>query len=266
MPDIEYIAGFDPPLAQLGYGLMSSVGFPPAPTFFAQLQTNLLLNAGTGSATFTRATTAYVSDFESLLKQAISGEARFTGARRVANRCQRSENVTTGGGGWTAIGTATTPDSNTVTLAAVSDYVRAGVTSGFGASNETITISFEAYADTAFNIAVTANDTGAWSTYNTYALIALTASYRRYSVTLSRTAGTSAALYVIFGDKKHDNTSAGATIGTFHLKNVQIERVTGQSNQNPSEYVSVGVTSAPYHGAGVDGVAYFSHENGNVVS
>ena len=46
----------------------------------------------------------------------------------------------------------------------------------------------------------------------------------------------------------------------------QVEDVTGQSNTNPSEYVSVGVLSAPYHGANVDGVKYFSQQNGNTVA
>jgi len=44
------------------------------------------------------------------------------------------------------------------------------------------------------------------------------------------------------------------------------EDVTGQTNQNPSEYVSVGVLSEPYHGAGVDGIKYFDTENGNSVA
>ena len=39
---------------------------------------------------------------------------------------------------------------------------------------------------------------------------------------------------------------------------MQLEDVTGQSIQTPSEYVSTNVlTSAPYHGAMVDGVKYF---------
>lgn len=45
-----------------------------------------------------------------------------------------------------------------------------------------------------------------------------------------------------------------------------LENTTGQSNQNPSEYVSVGVLSAPYQGAGVDGVQYFPYLNGNTVA
>jgi hypothetical protein len=39
---------------------------------------------------------------------------------------------------------------------------------------------------------------------------------------------------------------------------MQLEDVTGQSVQTPSEYVSTGVlNSTPYHGANVDGVKYF---------
>jgi len=38
----------------------------------------------------------------------------------------------------------------------------------------------------------------------------------------------------------------------------QIENVTGQADQTASEYVSVGVLAAPFHGAGVDGCKYFT--------
>ena len=39
---------------------------------------------------------------------------------------------------------------------------------------------------------------------------------------------------------------------------MQLEDVTGQSVQTPSEYVSTNVlNSTPYHGANVDGVKYF---------
>ena len=46
----------------------------------------------------------------------------------------------------------------------------------------------------------------------------------------------------------------------------QGEFISSQSNQNPSEYVSVGVLATPYHGANVDGVKYFTTENGNTVA
>ena len=39
---------------------------------------------------------------------------------------------------------------------------------------------------------------------------------------------------------------------------MQLEDVTGQSIQTPSEYVSTNVlTTAPFHGSNVDGVKYF---------
>ena len=39
---------------------------------------------------------------------------------------------------------------------------------------------------------------------------------------------------------------------------MQLEDVTGQSVQTPSEYVSTNVlNAAPYHGSNVDGVKYF---------
>lgn len=46
----------------------------------------------------------------------------------------------------------------------------------------------------------------------------------------------------------------------------QCENVTGQSIQTAGEYVSVGALSAPYHGAGVDGVKYFNTDiSGNPI-
>jgi len=53
--------------------------------FRAPLLTSLVPTRGTGAPTFTRATTAYVSDYEGVMRQVLSGEARFTGARRVQN-------------------------------------------------------------------------------------------------------------------------------------------------------------------------------------
>jgi hypothetical protein len=64
-------------------------------------------------------------------------------------------------------------------------------------------------------------------------------------------------------------TVAGTIIVTASvadLATIQLENSTGRTDTTtPSEYVSVGVESAPYHGAGVDGVRYFATENGNSV-
>lgn len=64
-------------------------------------------------------------------------------------------------------------------------------------------------------------------------------------------------------------TGAGTIIMTASVAPVvdyQIENVTGQTNQNPSEYVSKGVLSSPYHGLGADGAKAFTYLNGNTVS
>lgn len=65
-------------------------------------------------------------------------------------------------------------------------------------------------------------------------------------------------------------TAAGTIVVTASvaaLATIQLENATGRADTTaPSEYVSVGVESAPYHGAGVDGVQFFATENGNSVA
>ena len=53
---------------------------------------------------------------------------------------------------------------------------------------------------------------------------------------------------------------------TVFITKTQLENVTGQSNQAPGEYQSVGVLAAPYQGAGVDGLGFYNTLNGNTVS
>ena len=55
----------------------------------------------------------------------------------------------------------------------------------------------------------------------------------------------------------------GATTSDVYCWGAMVENVTGQTNQNPSEYVSTNVLSYPYQGAGVDGVQYFNYTNPN---
>ncbi|MEE9532730.1 MAG: hypothetical protein V3W52_17260 [Syntrophobacteria bacterium] len=54
--------------------------------------------------------------------------------------------------------------------------------------------------------------------------------------------------------------------GVLEITKWQVEEVTGQAIQTPSEYVSNGVLASPYHGAGIDGVKNFNYANGNTVS
>jgi len=64
--------------------------------FLAELSTTLVPQRSVAAPTFTRATTATVEDFEGLIKTAISGEARFKGARRVENLLTYTEDFSNG--------------------------------------------------------------------------------------------------------------------------------------------------------------------------
>lgn len=62
------------------------------PSFDLPLTHSLIpARAGNYTPTFTRSSTATVTDFEGLLKTVKSGEARFSGARRVENLNPQSE-------------------------------------------------------------------------------------------------------------------------------------------------------------------------------
>jgi len=84
----------------------------PAETFFAPLTNSLALTTGTGPATFTRASTATVVDDQGIVRNCVSGESRFQGARRGGtNYCLQSQVIT--GGPWSiAFGSITqTPNA-----------------------------------------------------------------------------------------------------------------------------------------------------------
>lgn len=163
---------------------------------------NLLSGAISSLVTFTRATTATVTDFEGLIKNTKSGEVRFDGMRRVENLL-----------------------SNTETLSTQSVTVLAGT--------HVFTLGSASTGSVTFSGAATGTLSG-------------NGVDRKY-ITLTTTAA-----------------SLTITV-TGSVKQAQLENVTGQSNQNPSEYVSKGVLSAPYQGANVDGVQYFPYTNPNCI-
>ena len=172
------------------------------PSFFAPLKTTLVPTISTASPTFTRTSTATVTDFSGQQWQTKLGEARFVGARRVRNL-------------YTASTTLSTQGVTTIAGTYVSSF------SGTG------------------SITYSGSCSGSLSGTGTSI---------RMAITLTAAAGTCTS------------TVSGS------VTSAQFENVTGQSNQNPSEYVSVGVLSSPYQGANVDGVQYFNYLNGNTVS
>lgn len=235
-----------------------SRGFLRVADFIAPLKTSIVPTRGVGPATFTRASVAYIVDWEGLLKSCVSGEARFYGARRVQNLvgvC--SENNTT------ITTTDTTSSTSTVTTVSlnVADTARWYVSGG------TLTLG---------------------KTYRCRAVIACATSRTVLVRAVSNAGGTAASVNLAVGPTPQIvslivtpslagvvmfgldiRTAAGAsdtTTGTFTFTMQQIEDVSGQSNQNPSEYQSVGVLAAPFQGANVDGVQYFTTQNGNTVA
>lgn len=243
------------------------------PSFDLPLTSSLVpARAGDYTPTFTRSSTAVVTDFEGLLKTVKSGEARFSGARRVENLNPQSE----ADSNWVAGGT-TPPTVNTSVLyagkTAVSTVFPAGV-NGYGASRgtgSTFPIVFGRTYRTRFTIAsdrpligtesiqIYATGDAGGVVVNLDASRNLSTAWATFSGT-SIMGGTGVDYFTIFPSS---NLSSPITI---YLTERQMEDVTGQANQNPSEYVSTGVLSAPYHGAGVDGIKYFTYQNGNTVT
>jgi hypothetical protein len=223
-------------------------------SFDLPLTTSLVprLAKGSNVPTFTRATTATVTDFEGLLKTVKSGESRFEGARRVENLFAFSEKfddaswvVTTSGGGTATIST----DKKSITFdVPIGGRAFINRTQSGQSSNSHIL---------SFNQVINSGT----PSLGTITLGGTEAPSISTNGRISKITDASGTL-VRFG-----LGCAGATTSACNatFTKPQLELVLGQSNINPSEYVSNGVLSAPYHGAGVDGVKYFPYENGNTV-
>ena len=237
------------------------VFFNPAMSFQASLQTTLVPehSQGSGTPTFTRATTAYQIDFEGKLNLALSGESRFQGARRVRNYAvTTSEDFSNAI--WNKGGTATItagisdPLGGTTAyqldLPADSDSLRNIVTMPAGSSQ---LYSIWMKADVAGTIRLVDGNNGTPD-----AEISVTPAWRRVSSGVGSPASGTRWFFI--------QRNGVGQLAKIYIWRALVEDVTGQANQNPSEYVSVGVLSAPYHGANVDGVKYFSTLNGNTVA
>jgi hypothetical protein len=248
-----------------GWPISGSGGVPvsglgpvgPQPIFFAPLTNTLVpTTAGNPAFTFTRATLAYAMGFEGVLRQGISNEARFQGARRVRNLLAGNSTTMTGPG-WTVNGATLTPgalgptglsDANTLTVVSASPAVYGSITLAASATiassiwirrrTGTGTVQMVGHAAGA-SITITPLVDGTW---------------RRFAIT---SLDSAVAIYV--GVQL-------ATVGDqIDVAYAQFEQVDGQSNQAPGEYVSVGVLAPPYHGNAVDGVQYYPTYNGNRV-
>lgn len=230
-------------------------------------------SAGSSTPTFTRATTKTVVDWEGVLRTALSGEACFTGARRVRNLVAgSSENFangswipSTGGVGSAAVvtnETAALPSGATGTVSRVQLALNGGSSAsdlsvlGQSAGGVSLNIVTSCWLRTRDGTTKIVWLRGASGTNGT--LVTVTGSWQRFS-------GIQAASVLLTQILLRGGTGTSDS-ADLQAWGFQAEDVTGQSNQNPSEYVSVGVLSAPYQGAGIDGIQYFDYQNANTVA
>lgn len=217
----------------------------PQPSFYAPLKTSVVPHRGDGAPSFTRATTATQQDHEGKLNAVLSGEARFTGARRVRNLCTNSYDFS----GFTknAAGTATfptmtfgheAPDGSMTAIRIVATCAAAAGDSAWVALAAT-TAATGTYARSLWikdNGGTTKAVCLKQSSAGASDVVTVDGTWRRYSPANVTLAGPdSNALTCGLRGGVTPNGSIDILVWR-----PQFQEVTGQSNQNPSEYVSVG--------------------------
>lgn len=250
-------------LNRLGLGLAGEAG--------GSMVSNLaLLSALPESVTHIRASTHSVTDNLGAVHIVKSGEARFYGARRTENLCQHSEDFVTG---WTVGSGVNAPVSETgVSLRTGRESIKK-IERTTGGSN-IITRNSVAYRPGQHTYSV------ALATGNGTDTIRLRIEDQTTSTLLSQvdvvpplyTGPGSMRTYAVVGtipDTQNyrfivTNPTAGAS--TVYIDGALIQYTHGRTNGVPDDYVPIGIGSAPWYGANVDGVKYWDTECGNTIS
>ena len=192
------------------------------------LQNTLVPELATGSATpsFTRATTASVPDFEGKVNTALSGESRFKGARRVENLIAGSSEdfgnaAWKVGGGASKVGAVTVEgiDAWEISFSANADELFQSSQAVYNDKTLVESVWLRAKTGTV-DVSLDMDASGNTLTLDT--------TWRRYSTLETVTGGTQPSV-------------VAKESGSIYIAKFMVENVTGQSNQNPSEYVSSGV-------------------------
>jgi hypothetical protein len=217
--------------------------------FQASLLTSALPEKGMGAPSFTRATPKTFVDYEGRVRTAISGEVCFTGARRVQNYLNATEAMS--GGNWASsfggAGSAATCTGGFLAPDGTSTAFR--VQANRSASNTASDISTwvnpsgSAPIGTSVNSVWIKSNTGA----NQNVLLSLAAANAGDLVVATPTWQRVANVPKNYGIVTANSFAIGTrgTLGSDQVIDVlvwhpQAELVTGNSNQNPSEYVPVG--------------------------
>lgn len=258
-----------------GGGSGGAVLPPTGRTMLANLKSSLILDEGTGGPTWSRATKAWGFNELGYLEELASGCAFFGGARLVRNLAPRSEVINSG---WPIAGT-TTPDANTLLESAGGTTHQCGssittlgtyllevwMKRGAGSTRHVrLEVNGTGLARVNFNL-----DTGAVASIaqsGTLSLISYGADadvdasgYRRFYIRIHASASESNTFYPARLTEGLNGPISYSGDGTSSvlISKVKISDVTNYDASYVPEYVSVGVVSSPYHGAGIDGAKYF---------
>lgn len=188
-----------------------------------ELTNTVVPQRGSVPMSFTRASVRRELDYSGLFVELLSGEVGFRGARRVRNGIAGSSEDLTNAT-WLAVSGFTKVNATQLDTAAGANILRNNTT--FLTANRVFRVSLDAYIVSGATSGTLTIDIG-----NAYAAsVTIDTAVKRYSVLFSVTALTNQ--WVDF-----EWTGGGVRLS---LTRFQLEDVTGQSNQNPSEYVSVG--------------------------
>jgi len=225
----------------------ASVGLTEQAALFAPLTNSTILPKGTGTFGAVSVGDAdgnrYVLDNEHVYRATKAEEVRFRGGRRIENLVVASEDLTDS---WT---NSNTTDSGTTVTATAGNGTLLQTYTGGGTDHAFIfSVTLTRVTGTG-NIDLTVDGGSTWTT------VTLTSSAQRFSVTDSSETNPQFGIRIV--------TSGDAVT----MEKAQLEESTGRiDTTTPSEYVSSGVLSSPFHGANVDGVKYFTTTNGNSVA
>lgn len=267
----------NPPLREARNDLI----YPPRADFRWDFTSSIIPQQSMGVISFTRATTATVTDNEWVIRNCLSGEARFQWARRVQNWFPYSQELTNAS--WQKQELNVTLSSErvnnipvyTLTDTAVNNvhYIRysyshiAGNKYMMSATVKAWTLSYVQLAPPGgisfeyanFDLS-NGTITGGNTSQATINPVSGATGYYRISLYYTSLITGSQVTWLIMIDsptapRVQTYIGTGKTILATAL---QIEDITGQSISLPAEYVSTNVlTATPYHGANVDGVKYF---------
>jgi hypothetical protein len=237
------------------------------PTLFElALKTSLVpKKAVSGTPTLTRSSTKTITDFEGIVRTCKAGEIGVVGARRVENKITSdTDNFSSSNWAITQAGSSTASKTPNYSVAPNGIQAACRFQANYGGSgysnlvhaispcSSTTTVISRALrlcikSNTGSNAIISFGD----GTVNT--LITVTPNWAIYAVL-----NTGVSALPSFGIAAIAGTTANFDISIYQP---QFEETTGQSNQNPSEYVL-----STENSTGATGVKYFPYLNGNTVS